>query len=51
MKDVKIEVSVDELDRGLEELDRELSDVLFAISVITKQLAKKINIKLQKEKE
>lgn len=34
-----------------EELDRELSDVLFAISVITKQLAKKINIKLQKEKE
>lgn len=44
MKDVKTEVSVDEL-------DRELSDVLFAISVITKQLAKKINIKLQKEKE
>lgn len=44
MKDVKTEVSADELDRGLEEL-------LFAISVITKQLAKKIDVKLQKEKE
>ena len=43
MKDVKTEVSVDELDRGLEELDRELSDVLFAISVINNKTACKEN--------
>lgn len=51
MKDIKTEGSTEELDKELGELDRELSDVLFAISVITKQLAKKINIKPQKEKE
>lgn len=34
------------------ELDKELSDVLFAISVITKQLAKKITVNHQlKEKK
>lgn len=34
------------------ELDKELSDVLFAISVITRQLAKKINANLmEKEKK
>ena len=51
MKEVKTEVSADELDKELGELDRELSDVLFAISMITKQLAKKIDVKLQKEKK
>lgn len=30
------------------DLDRELADVLIAISVITKQLAKKINVNLKK---
>jgi|GEM_PF-2088719 hypothetical protein len=35
------------------ELDKELSDVLFAISVITRQLAKKITVnhRLKEEKE
>ena len=31
------------------ELDKELADVLIAISVITRQLAKKINVNLMKK--
>ena len=32
-------------------LDKELADVLIAISVITRQLAKKINVKLMKKED
>ena len=33
------------------DLDKELADVLIAISVITRQLAKKINVKLMKKED
>ena len=33
------------------ELDKEISDVLIAISVITRQLAKKINVNLMKKED
>ena len=33
------------------DLDKELADVLIAISVITRQLAKKINVNLMKKKD
>lgn len=33
------------------ELDKELADVLTAISVITRQLAKKINVNLMKKED
>ena len=33
------------------DLDRELADVLIAISVITRQLAKKINVNLMKTED
>ena len=33
------------------DLDKELADVLIAISVITRQLAKKINVNLMKQED
>ena len=33
------------------DLDKELADVLIAISVITRQLAKKINVNLRKKED
>lgn len=36
---------------GATELDKELADVLIAISVITRQLAKKINVNLIKRED